>query len=257
MRKTVHNKFSEEVEKFIVTEYLSGKNQKEIANQLNTYNTSIRRVLLRNNIPLISSAERWSNRDNVFDNMSEEAQYWIGFLAADGGIHSKSNKIYLGSSEKDHAHLELYSKFVKAPIKRVYNKTYDIYETRVIFRDKIIKDFLVDIGITPNKSKTLKLSIPINRHILRGVFDGDGYARKNKGYIEIATASENFKNQISDFLYSENIHHTIHKNTETLFIIGVYKKTECKKLYELFYNNATIFLERKKRVLSPFYGENQ
>lgn len=257
MRKTIHNKFSEEIEKFIVTEYLSGKNQKEIANQLNTYNTSIRRVLLRNNIPLISSAERWSNRTNIFDNMSEEAQYWIGFLAADGGIHSKSNRILLGSSEKDYDHLELYSKFVKAPIKKVYNKTYKIYEVRVGFRDKEIKDFLVKIGITPNKSKTLKLNIPLNRHILRGVFDGDGYARKDKGYIEIATASEDFKIQISKFLHSENIHHTIHKATESLFIIGVYKKLECKKLYELFYKNATVFLERKKEVLSPFYDENQ
>jgi hypothetical protein len=257
MRKIVHNKFSEEIERFIVTEYLSGKNQKEIANQLNTYNTSIRRVLLRNGIPLISSSERWSNRTNIFDNMSEEAQYWIGFLAADGGIHSKSNRILLGSSEKDYKHLELYSKFVKAPIKRIYNKVYKIYEVRVGFRDKAIKDFLVKIGITPNKSKTLKLNIPLNRHILRGVFDGDGYAKKDKGYIEIATASEDFKNQISTFLTENNIHHTIHGKRKTLFIVGVYTKKECKKLYKLFYNNATVFLERKKAVLSPFYDENQ
>jgi hypothetical protein len=257
MHKTVYNKFSEEIEKFIVTEYLSGKNQREIANQLNTYNTSIRRVLLRNNIPLISSAERWSNRDNMFDSMSEESQYWIGFLAADGSIGNNSNVIQLGSAEKDFQHLLKYSKFVNAPIRLIYNKAFDLYEVRVKFCDKAIKEYLIDLGITPQKSMTLKFNMPLNRHILRGIFDGDGYARKEKGHFEIATASENFKIQISDFLKSVNIHHTTHKGAGKVYIIGVYKKSECKKLYELFYKNATIFLERKKEVLSPFYDENQ
>lgn len=257
MRKTVHNKFSEEKEKAIISEYLSGKNQNEVAKKFNTYNTTIRRILLRNNISIITSSKRWSNRENVFLANSEEKYYWIGFLAADGNISEKENRISLGCAEKDHNHLIKYSKFVKASIKKVYNKTFSIYESRVVFRDKAIKKYLVSLGVTSNKSKTLKLNIPLNEHILRGVFDGDGYARKNKGHFEIATASENFKNQISTFLTENNIHHTIHGKKKTLFIVGVYSKKECKKLYKLFYNNATVFLERKKAVLSPFYDENQ
>lgn len=254
MRKTVHNKFSEEKEEFIISEYLSGKNQKEIAKELNTYNTSIRRVLLRNNIPIISAAERWSKRENMFHAETEESYYWIGFLAADGCIHN--NGISLSSSEKDYAHLLKYSSFVKAPIKKVFNKTFNLNEVRVVFRDKKIENYLISAGLTPNKSKTLTLNIPLNRHILRGVFDGDGYARKSKGHFEIATASENFKNQIYDFLQNNNIHCTA-RNSGSVFIIGIYKKEACKKLYKLFYSNATIFLERKKDVLSPFYDENQ
>lgn len=256
MRKTVHNKFSEEKEKFIISEYLAGRNQNEIAKELNTYNTSIRRVLLRNNIPIISVAERWSKRENMFQNETEESYYWIGFLAADGCIHNGGNRISLCSAEKDHNHLIKYSRFVKALVRKIYNKTFNLYESRVIFRDKAIKDYLLSIGLSPNKTKTLKLNIPLNRHILRGVFDGDGYARKDKGHFEIATASENFKNQIYNFLQNNNIHCTVH-SSGSVFIIGIYKKEECKKLYKLFYNNATIFLERKKDVLSPFYDENQ
>ena len=104
---------------------------------------------------------------------------------------------------------------------------------------------------------TIKLSISLNRHILRGIFDGDGYARKSNGTIEIATGSEELKNQIVKYLDSNNIYCTVHKSTKTLYIIGVYTKKECKKLYDLLYTDATVFLERKKAVLCPFYDENQ
>lgn len=251
----VHNKFSQEKEQHIISEYLLGKSPKQISIELNTFNTSIRRVLLRNNIIPITSAQRWSNRENVFDNNSEESYYWLGFLIADGCVHDKT-AVSLSSAEKDYLHLEKYAIFVKAPIKRVYNKVFNLFETRVIFRDKLINKYLVSLGVTPRKSLTIKLNIPLNEHILRGIFDGDGYARKTNGDMEIATGSLELMYQIGDYLSSNNIHYTTHKGAGKVNIIGIYSSKSCKKLYELFYTNATVFLERKKTVLSPFYSEN-
>ena len=42
---------------YIVEEYLKGRTQKDIASELNTYNTSIRRVLLRNKVTIRSNKE--------------------------------------------------------------------------------------------------------------------------------------------------------------------------------------------------------
>jgi len=52
------NRYSEEKENSIVQFYLEGKNQAELGKQFKTSNTAIRRVLKRNNIPIISSSER-------------------------------------------------------------------------------------------------------------------------------------------------------------------------------------------------------
>lgn len=45
-------KFSKEKEETIIRLYKQGKSQKEIGLMFDTFNTSIRRVLLRNNITL-------------------------------------------------------------------------------------------------------------------------------------------------------------------------------------------------------------
>lgn len=247
-------KFSKEETDYIINQYLLNHNTTEIAKKLNSYNTSIRRILKRNNIKTLNLSESQSIRGNVFNSNSEESFYWLGFLAADGTIHSKSNRILLGSAEKDEKHLEKYSLFVKSNIKKVFNKRFNIFEIRVQFRNKEIKQYLENIGITSNKSKTLELNIPLNSHMLRGVFDGDGYTRK--GIFEIATASEKFAKQIVNFLKENEIHSTNRKLKTGLFIVGVYTKSSAKKLFDLFYKDATIFLERKKKVLCPFYNEN-
>ena len=50
-------KFSKEKEESIIKDYLNGENTVQIAKKWNTYNTSIRRVLLRNNIKLRTNIE--------------------------------------------------------------------------------------------------------------------------------------------------------------------------------------------------------
>jgi len=51
-------KYSKEKVDYIIQQYKLGLNQKQIADKLNTYNTTIRRILMQNGIPLISSQER-------------------------------------------------------------------------------------------------------------------------------------------------------------------------------------------------------
>jgi len=94
-------------------------------------------------------------------------------------------------------------------------------------------------------SNNIKLLIPLTNHILRGIIDGDGYIRKGKGHIEIATQSDNLRLQIIEYLTSNDIHCTSHSST-SVFIVGIYRKDSIKKLYNLLYNNASVFLERKK-----------
>lgn len=239
-------------EKYIIEQYLEGRTQKSIAIELDTYNTTIRRILKRNNISIRgnSEAQRQTN-GNLFNNLNdEEVQYWLGFLSADGYIGKDEYVVGLSTSDKDKEHLKKYSEFVQVPIKTVIHKKFNVNENRVYFKNKEVNLRLRRIGITPNKSKTLELLIPLTPHILRGVIDGDGYVRKGKGTVEIATASERFSLQIANYLSSKGIKWTIHFK-ESVRVVGIYTQSEILKLYDLLYADATVFLERKKDRYSP------
>ena len=83
------SKFNTKKELKICSLYKEGKNTVEIAKDFNTYNTSIRRVLLRNNITLrkCGEAQKYSN-NNLFENvnLSNEESYYLGLLITDGCI---------------------------------------------------------------------------------------------------------------------------------------------------------------------------
>jgi hypothetical protein len=241
-------------EKYIIEQYNKGNNTNLIAKELGTYNTTIRRILLRNNITLRNVSEANSKvKFNVFQTENEETFYWFGFLAADGYVGNKENTIGLGLQEKDLDHLIKYSKYIGVDVKSYKNKKFNVIEHKVYFKNKKINSFLKSIGITENKSNTLCLKIPLNFHILRGIIDGDGYVRKNKPTVEIATNSIDFANQIKEFLNNNNIHCTVNYNN--ICIIGIYKKKDVTVLYNELYKDASVFLERKKdRLTALLFG---
>jgi intein-encoded DNA endonuclease-like protein len=246
----------------IIEEYLAGKTAKQIAIELNTYNTSIRRVLLRNKIALRGPSETQKTTKNVFLDLSnQEVQYWLGMLAADGTIGSKENLIALELQKKDLLHVKKYCSFIgQIKYKEIFYPKYNTVGYRASFKNKEVKAYLKSLGITNKKSKTIKINFDFNEHFIRGVFDGDGYVRLHnfkKGAYEIATMSVDFKTQISDFLKNKNIKHTACLRKDNIWLIGIYTQSEVKKFYDMIYKNATVFLERKKTVICPLYEETQ
>lgn len=245
----------------IVKAYLEGKSPTEIAKDLGTYNTSIRRVLLRNGIIPRNQSEAQVKTKNVFlDLYDPTVQYWLGFLAADGTIGNKEYLVALELQKKDLDHLQKYCNFLGITYKEILYGKYNTVGYRASFKNKATNLFLKSLGITNNKSKTIKINFEFNSHFLRGVFDGDGYVRllsNNRAAYEIATMSNDFKNQLSHFLTINKIKHTCNLRKDGIYIIGIYANSEAKKFYDMIYNNATVFLERKKAVTCPLYGEIQ
>lgn len=245
----------------IVNMYINGYNMAQIAKYYNTYNTTIRRILIRNNIQTRSISETWSKRSNPFiDITNDEVQYWLGLLATDGNVSKgNNNRIVLQLHWNDRYIVEAFAKFTNATAYNVYNKKYNLYEKRVAFRNKQIKSTLVSYGIVPCKSKILKMNIPITFSFLRGVIDGDGYIRKynNRSTVEIATASNLFALQLYEFLSSNNIKCTIREDKNKLYIVGVYSKLYSLTLYKKLYEKASIFMIRKKNRFGLPYEEIQ
>lgn len=81
------------------------------------------------------------------------------------------------------------------------------------------------------------------------MLDGDGHVPKTGRSCRWHTASKLFANQISDFLVSENIRHSV-KIKKSLkqndfYTISVLSKS-ITKLYDNLYNDAIYYLERKR-----------
>jgi intein/homing endonuclease len=183
---------------------------------------------------------------NPFRDLEDQkTQYWLGLIAADGWI---GKGVWLGLNDLDL--IILYRDWLSKDLTIHYSDKHHS-TNRVGFQNKETEEFMNSIGITPKKSLTLKMKIPINRHFLRGVFDGDGYSPRKGQSAKITSGSLVFLNQLSEFLLNSNISNRIAiqsrgKNiTYALYITA----SQFEKFYKLLYEDAIIFMQRKEERL--------
>ncbi len=135
---------------------------------------------------------------------SPELAYAVGLIATDGCLYNDGRHISLVS--KDVEQLKTFLKCIGREDVRIAEKTggYRKRITHAQFSDSGLYAFLVAIGLTPNKTKTMgALKIPREYFwdFVRGLFDGDGcsysfydsvYKKSYRFYISFASASPSF-----------------------------------------------------------------
>ena len=244
--------FTKEIEASIIYDYLQGYNTVQIAKKWNTYNTSIRRVLLRNNVKIRSNAEACTNiKECPFKDNDERSEYFLGLLLTDGCITRRTkNSATISLSLKDKDLMMQFQNFIcpSNNICEVYQKKYNTYMYQSSTRSKIIADWLDCKGNFYNKSYDCDIYIPLTSHILRGIFDGDGYCMtRNKGNTfcyGICGKSKIFLEKIQQYLAKQNITFNLHFRSN-LYYLECTKTVEVVKFYNLIYNEAHIYLVRK------------
>lgn len=255
------NKFSKEKEEEIIRLYTKeNKNTVEIANIFDTYNTSIRRVLKRNNIKIRSNSEarRFIELEDISSKEgTQDFDYFLGLLATDGCI--TGGKIILDFSEENKELLDYWNEFLgnKCNISVSIHKVFKVPQYRISFKNKEIADYLSTFGIIPRKSFNLKLKY-INWNVLRGIIDGDGCVSTtgtgNTIKLIITSACREFLVQIQEFLKSEGVTSFINesnRNQNPIYDLFVYKTEDLIKIYKHLYNNAHYFLKRKRNNFGP------
>lgn len=190
---------------------------------------------------------------NPFIDFSPESLYWLGYIMADGTINMTKRNYTLVLFSTNIKILQKFNIFMKNACK-IHLWTNNVYGARV--HSKSLCNWLINTcNITPNKSKTLNPSIPINWHLLRGYFDGNGSIRL-KGYhgeSKFTTGSEIWSNRISEFLLNNNIHNVITRKGNA-YDVNIYKLKDSKELYHRMYNNANIYLEYKYNRFVALFG---
>lgn len=188
-----------------------------------------------------------------------EFAYAIGLLTTDGCLSKDGRHLDMTSKDKDQLENFVRCLGIKNKI-GIKTSGLGRKSFRIQFGDVNFYSFLLSIGLTPGKSKTLtELKVPDMYFFdfLRGHFDGDGcfYSYFDKRwrssfmfYTEFVSASEKhikwLREKLLRFL---KIKGHITKNVNKICYQLKYAKSESLKLLsKMYYDNEVICLSRKK-----------
>ena len=197
---------------------------------------------------------------NPFISRTPEGDYWLGMLLADGWINTRKHGIGLKQGGHNKTHMLKYHKFLQ--YKPNLYESADKRHYTIIFGHRPTSDWLIKIGIIPQKSLKLQLNIPFNWDIVRGYFDGDGGFNISNGrygtYVNAKFTSGSIKilQQLQTFLLEAGIASRLYSELPTVFRLSISGKSRyifCKKMY----TDASIYMERKKKIWDKYAQEKQ
>lgn len=227
-----------------------------IAKKANTTVYKLKKFIKANKIPYNYNREldpeRKSCNVEYFDKITTEKQaYILGFLYADGWITGSGKTV--GFSQKvsdidilEKIHIELQC---KSPI--CIKKS---GQAELNIGSKYMVETLKHIGITTDKSYTAKLpKLPIELipHLIRGLFDGDGYIGRQPTFV---SRSKTLIQQVANYikiLTNISINYAVKDN---IYIIVLPAKVR-NILLPLMYKNASIYLDRKYNIYKTMFEE--
>ena len=235
---------------------------------------AINTLLKRNGYMAKSKSElkrKYPVQEDFFDVIdTEQKAYVLGLLYADGYNNTDRNSVSLGLKESDKKILDKITTLIQPTKPLQYVDTYKSRKKtgfensknqyRLVIANKHISQRLVELGC--GKAKTHNLTFPTEeqvpshlvRHFVRGYFDGDGSVSGDKQKVLSFEGTINFLLPLQQILikelnFSETKLEQRHKdrdnNIRSLRYGGI---NQCITFRDWLYQDATIYLERKKNV---------
>lgn len=258
----MHSKTTDEQKLQIGIEYQEGLTAKELAAIYNCSSTVIYRILKQLDIPRRTGGHQPPVfNDSYFDKINTEKKaYFLGLLIADGSVCQPSRsgqKLFqLELLQQDNYLIKELCKELKYPIDRI--KTYKRADKSATSKVSIISNRLAaslkPYGIIADKAPWTKLpavTTNLTRHVLRGLYDGDGSIAK---YRLVLTAGNTvILNQVKNHLVQTlslnpeaiKIYHT----AERAWSLSINRKLERASVMKYLYENASVKMIRKARWL--------
>ena len=210
--------WTEAQKRFIIQEYVEKDNTlKNLSEMFQVGPKSIRNLLRKENIKITNKkTKNFPRISNFFEKINTaDKAYWLGFLYADGTIHSSSDSISLEIKDKEH--VEKFREALGALNNKItvredtrFSKTCLMYNFTI--HDSQLHSDLIKWGCIPNKSY-LDLHFPkipeeLKWHFIRGLFDGDGclsYSFERKRFTLSFTGGKTFMEEVRHFFGKDNI----------------------------------------------------
>lgn len=255
----IPRKLTEEEVAHLIELYQSGYTLSELEETVNHKCTasSIRGLLARRKVKLRRRGKKCNFNEDYFEIIDTANKAYIyGFLYADGSVYG--NTVAIGINTIDSYILEFIMRELNSENGINRDIRYSTFGMKDISHisftsEKMVKD-LMKYGMVYQKSiyaeKIPELASDLVRHFIRGYFDGNGTvyidkkSQKNKfGFY----STESLLLKIQKLL-SEEINLSVNKiyKKEGCYLLSYSKKKDIVAFYNYIYDNAEIYLKRKK-----------
>lgn len=252
------------IDKKILQTYINQKlNNKEIAKKLNVSLSTVNRYIKK--YELTSTIGSQGARKHLFNERyfetidTEEKAYWLGFIAADGCVYHSNNswRLQINLKGSDIGHLIKFQKAIGSDYKIAEKTIGNSQVAQLKVNSKTLCDTLQKHNIVERKSIIFSppsIRQDLIRHFIRGYWDGDGWIksykrkesngyRNNIGIIGGEPAIKFFKDNLPVELSIYKI-----KNKDNLVTLETSDSKKIRLIYDYFYKDSTIFLDRKKEL---------
>jgi hypothetical protein len=223
-----------------------------------------KQIIKRKDVNYIKKRKYFYNEDFFERIDNEEKAYFLGFLFADGCVINNVEKyryqVTLKLHTKDRHILESFIVSVNGEMPIWKHGQREMVE--IHFSGKKMVNDLINLGVTSNKTFTLQYPIideTLERHFLRGYFDGDGCIRikedkrdnTKRGDLRIVSGSIDMLNKINErmnVLFGVNTNKLYGPKDKDYKYIGWSGMSDIEKIYDGFYSESVLFLSRKKII---------
>lgn len=241
---------------------LDSKSKKEISKEFNISPATLSKYIEKYNLEEFyrySKSIRQQRNNNSVDIDffktidTEEKAYIFGLILSDGWISNRN----LGFTFQE-TDVDILEK-VKHCLKSQHKISYKYYDCRkpqytlVISSKEIVED-LKALGITSNKSfdATIpfdKIAPELIRHVVRGIFDGDGSFSQNRPCI--CTSSVSLRDGIINWCIS-NYNYSPSVSTQNNKYRVYFRKPGFKVICDI-YQDSSIYMNRKYNSFQEYY----
>lgn len=240
----------------ILEKYHDKVNYNALAKEYNVHNATIRKSLQFFDVQLRKGYTKYQCDTQFFHEINtEEKAYWLGFIFADGCV---GNGVFtLGLALRDINHLEKLQKCINSNHKIEFyqhkspsSDTLCHVATLRICNTEFIKGLLKN-GVHPRK--TYDIMYPhledeeLERHFIRGIFDGDGSfgITDRASWFKIA-GLKNFLESIQLHLMAKvSVNKTVFDIRKVICELRYGGSVQVFRLADYIYHNSNIYLDRK------------
>jgi hypothetical protein len=221
MDKTLNSKYPITEDEFTNRYWTLGQSMEQIARDLNGWGAELRRYALKAGWKIKTKRQAYDDRmkdsvsrvyfynEQFFDSWSPEMAWVLGLIASDGCIDKRGHFWQLTMADLDC--LEQVANLIGYTGKPIKFPKTNCHVLKLGSTVMVRK--LLEIGLTPRKSLTIEfpeMPTEMQRHFIRGVFDGDGNIniskpRSNRTDLPVprvtfATGSYKFATQLQSIL---------------------------------------------------------
>lgn len=265
-------RISEEVKHKILKLYTQNKlSARQICKELKISKFSVIETLRDFDVEIETgrNQRKYNFNEDYFEIIdSEDKAYFLGFLYADGYNDQKEGKVTLNLAAQDLEIIESFNNFLDSD-KIIYSRTgacKNCQDSKILsLNSRKFSDDLAKLGCV--QAKTFEIKFPdtsivpehLQKHFIRGYFDGDGYVSKKESRVEIVGTLK-FCEELVEVFYRNlkinpsKIRDRHPERNNNIRILIYYGLNKIYALYPYLYDEATIYLDRKKDKFFKLYN---